>query len=134
MKFNLEITRKELAVLVLMFERFDTLIIEDTDIRLMVTAIMAPLYRRLSERLIGVMKRDYTIKLKPGEASALRYVLDRMHTPTPLNPPYGGGGWRGEGGQDIGAMYIQSLRDRLLWDIDKWFVNQDHSNKYCHGL
>jgi hypothetical protein len=51
--------------------------------------------------------------------------LDRMHTPpAPLK-----GGVR-----DIEAIIQESLRDRLRWDIDKWFVDKDHSDKYCYGL
>jgi hypothetical protein len=30
----------------------------------------------------------------------------------------------------IEAIYEQSLRDRLLWDIDRWYVNQEHLYKY----
>jgi hypothetical protein len=122
MKLPLKITEKEMATLVMMLDGFNTLIIEDNDIRMMVTAIMAPLYKRLVDRLFRLRstidpnsKRAYSLKLKPGEASALRYVLDRMHQ---------------SDRSKIEAIYEQSLRDRLLWDIDRWYVNQDHMYKY----
>ncbi len=127
MKLPLKITKKEMATLVMMLERFNTLIIEDSDIRMMVTAIMAPLYKRLVDRLFRLTSADFdyaqsatagrnnSLKLKPGEASALRYVLDRMPQSDRSH---------------IEVIYEETLRDRLLWDIDRWYVNQEHQSKY----
>lgn len=115
---------QEMRQLLVMLGTFNVLIIEDVDVRTMITGIMHGVYKRLRARVEppaprppkgGAKGGGVKVTLKAMEASALRYVLDRLEL---------------SGNSRIDVIYKQTLRDRLLWDVWKWQLEGDHELKW----
>lgn len=101
--FKTKLSKDEFKVLADMLLNFDLLLIADYDVREMTMLIMTQVLRRMSNTMVKFHYTNHgikvSLKLKQGEAAAMRYVLSHFEA----------------------SGHAEVVREALIYELHKYF-------------